>query len=104
MNQDDWRLSEEGPGHLDMRLRSASPADSGEYECRARSARDSDTAQPVRLNVLNATFIAGVGLHNKVHIYHSVSTLVRIGTPPPPHPLSQAIVSPSGTKRGGQST
>ncbi len=60
--QDDWRLSEEGPGHLDIKLRSASLADSGEYECRARSARDSATAQPVRLNVVNATFIAGVDL------------------------------------------
>jgi hypothetical protein len=36
VNQDDWRLSEEGPGHLDIRIRSASPADSGEYECRHR--------------------------------------------------------------------
>jgi hypothetical protein len=90
--QDDWRLSEKGPGHLDIRIRSASPADSGEYECRARSARDSDTAQPVRLNVLNATFIAGGGLHHKVHTYHSVSIpSFELGPPPHPSPASDCV-------------
>jgi hypothetical protein len=104
--QDDWRLSKEGPGHLDMRIRSASLADSGEYECKARSARDSDAAQPVRLNVLNATFIAGVDLHHKVHTYlepHSVQYPRQNWDLP--HPLSRKLLGPPlwglACRRGG---
>jgi hypothetical protein len=49
----------EGAGHIDIKIRAARRADSGEYQCRARSARDSDSAQPVRINVFDATVITG---------------------------------------------
>ncbi len=47
----------------------------------------------------------GKGEHHKVHIYleyHSVYSLVRIGTPPP-SPAPQATVSLPGTKGGTHS-
>jgi len=79
MDKDDQHLSEEGPGHLDIRIRSASLSDSGEYQCRARSARDSHIAPPVRLNVLNATTIAGIDSQKiKVMIFHKNSIFVSV--------------------------
>jgi hypothetical protein len=57
--QDDPRLVEEGPGHLDIKIRSASRADDGDYQCRARSLRDSASGQAVTLTILAATSIIG---------------------------------------------
>ena len=62
--QDDPRLVVEGPGHLDLKLVQAGRVDSGEYQCRARSARDSHTADPVRITVMDATTIIGGYLSN----------------------------------------